>query len=86
MSRIKAGTRVEVTRIDGEKRRGYALEQVECLKHIGEFWIVGNLVEPGTALPCTPRRGKKREPMWAPFGMYAAEDMRTVRGAPRKDV
>ena len=48
-NKIRPGARVEVTRIDGEKRQGYAIEQVETLRHIGEFWLIGTM-EPVTSI------------------------------------
>lgn len=92
MEHVKIGARVEVKRVNLETRVGYVLERVESLRHIGEFYNVGDLLEE------TPRktqegRGRPRKGQKPPekklrgvvWGMYAAEDMRVLPGRTRKE-
>lgn len=92
METVRIGARVEVKRVNLETRVGYVLERVESLRHIGEFYNVGDLLEE------TPRktqegRGRPRKGQKPPekklrgvvWGMYAPEDMRVLPGRTRKE-
>ena len=87
---IQPGVRVEVTRINGERRQGVVLCRVECLKHIGAFYLVGDKTPeeaPSPAPRGRPRKDRpKREksPRFTPFGMYAPEEMKRLAGARMK--
>ncbi len=83
-NKIRPGARVEVTRIDGEKRQGYAIEQVETLRHIGEFWLIGTMEPVEAQQEQTGTRKPRKRPKYHPFGMYAPEDIRVLAGAPRR--
>lgn len=79
MEHVKIGSRVKVKRINGEERIGYVLEEVECLRHIGRFYNVGDVIE--TTTEKTGKRRIKRKT----FGMYSPEDMKVLAGRPRKE-
>ena len=93
MRALKIGTGVEVTRTNGEAARGYILAgPLKMLAHIGDFYLVGKAA-PKQFSEAQRRKGRPRrgetptpKPVYHEFGMYAREDIRVLRGAPRKDV
>lgn len=60
METVKLGDRVEVTRINGEKRTGTVLQRVEHLRHIGEYFLVGDPAEEMAKRPGRPRKEEKK--------------------------
>ena len=92
MEHVKIGARVEAKRVNLEARVGYVLERVESLRHIGEFYNVGDLLEE-TPRKVQERRGRPRKGQKPPekklrgvvWGMYAPEDMRVLPGRTRKE-
>lgn len=93
MKRLKIGSCVEVKQINGETRRGYIQsEPLEFLAHIGNFYHVGD--HPPAPDPETvyhrgrPRAGEIRKPrriIYHEFGMYETDQIRVIRGRPRKE-
>lgn len=78
---MKAGDRVEITRINGEAVRGVILRRVEFLKHIGEFYQIGIALDPETVK--RPTRGKPRPGREIrEVGMYEAKTIRKLQGRP----
>ena len=87
---LRIGARAEVLRVNHEPRRGYVLERVECLRHIGDFYLVGDMVsaEGPERKGGRPRKGEgrpARKRIRRPFGMYAAEDITLIPGRPMKE-
>lgn len=78
---MKAGDRVEITRINGEAVRGVILRRLDYLKHIGEFYQVGIALDPETVK--RPTRGKPRPGREIrEIGMYEARTIRKLPGRP----
>lgn len=69
MEGLTIGSAVEVTRINGEPRRGYIVEgPLDILKHIGDFYLISS------QLPNFTGRGRKP----VPFGMYEGREIRPL--------
>lgn len=78
---MKAGDRVEITRINGEAVRGVILRRLDYLKHIGDFYQVGIALDPETVK--RPTRGKPRPGREIrEIGMYEARAMKRLQGRP----
>ena len=78
---LKAGDRVEITRINGEAVRGVILRRLDYLRHIGEFYQVGIALDPDKAP--RPTRGKPRPGREIrEIGMYEARTIRKLPGRP----
>lgn len=88
METVKLGDRVEVTRINGEKRTGTVLQRVEHLRHIGEYFLVGDPAEEPVKRRGRPRKEEQKEKKAAisgtAWGMYDACMMRVIPEQARK--
>jgi hypothetical protein len=85
---VGIGDRVEVTRINGEKRTGTVLQRVEFLRHIGDYFLVGDPAEEPAKRRGRPRKEeqkeKKTEISGTVWGMYEARMMRVIPEQARK--
>lgn len=78
---LKAGDRVEITRINGEAVRGVILRRLDYLRHIGEFYQIGIALDPETVK--RPTRGKPRPVREIrEIGMYEGRTIRKLQGRP----
>ena len=88
METVQIGSRVEVTRINGEKRTGTVLQRVEHLKHIGDYYLVGDPAEEPVKRRGRPRKEEQKEKKAAisgtAWGMYDACMMRVLPERDRK--
>lgn len=88
METVQIGDRVEVTRINGEKRTGTVLQRVEFLRHIGDYFLVGDPAEEPVKRRGRPRKEEqeKKKEMIAgtAWGMYDACMMRVLPERARK--
>ena len=82
METVKIGDRVEVTRINGEKRIGTVLQRVEHLNHIGNYFLVGDPAEEPVKRRGRPRKEEQEKKKDAisgtAWGMYDACMMRVL--------
>ena len=87
MMTVKIGDRVEVTRINGEKRTGTVLQRVEFLRHIGDYFMVGDPAEEPVKRRGRPRKEEQKEKKemitGTAWGMYDACMMRVLERARR---
>lgn len=88
LNAVKIGDRVEVTRINGEKRTGTVLQRVEFLRHIGDYFLVGDPAEEPVKRRGRPRKEEKEKKKEAisgtAWGMYDACMMRVLPERARK--
>jgi len=83
---IRPGARVSVQRVSGERVDGYIQQgPIGYLRHIGEFYLVGQLLDD----PATRGRGRPRKEGEPPrrkrgreIGMYERRDIRVIPGRP----
>lgn len=84
MEQVKIGSRVEVTRINQENRTGTVLERVEHLRHIGEYYYVGEPLAELSKGRGRPRKEAPKKIIGMVWGMYEAKQMRVLPEHGRK--